>query len=34
MNEQVDLSAVENGIYFIQVAADNSVLTKKITVSK
>ncbi|NOQ76068.1 MAG: T9SS type A sorting domain-containing protein [Crocinitomix sp.] len=34
LTEQIDLSAVENGIYFIQVATENAVITKKITVSK
>ncbi len=33
-NNQIDLSSVENGIYFVQVTADDAVITKKITVSK
>ncbi|MBL4661967.1 MAG: T9SS type A sorting domain-containing protein [Alcanivoracaceae bacterium] len=33
-NEKIDLKALENGIYFIQVATDNAVITKKITLSK
>jgi hypothetical protein len=34
INEQIDLSAVENGIYFIQLSTENGIITKKITVNK
>ncbi|MFT5823090.1 MAG: hypothetical protein ACI8ZM_004350 [Crocinitomix sp.] len=34
LNEQIDLVALENGIYFIQIAADDAVITKKITLTK
>lgn len=32
--EQIDLSKVDNGIYFIQLNSEEGMLTKKITVSK
>ena len=33
-NEQLDLTSVEKGVYFVQIKSDNALLTKKITVSK
>jgi hypothetical protein len=33
-NNQIDLTNVENGIYFVQVTEDDAVITKKIIVTK